>query len=599
VGYVLGIDLGTTYSAAAIDQDGQTQILELGSRSAAIPSMVVLRNDGETLTGEAAERRSLNEPERTAREFKRRLGDPTPLILGGTPYGAEAVTGILLHAITSQIASQRGGPADLIALTHPASYGPFKLDLLEQAVRLAELSNVVFISEPEAAALHYAAQERIEPGTAVAVYDFGGGTFDASVLRKTEDGFEVLGKPEGMERLGGIDFDEAVFQHVLQAIETDVSSLDPADPMVRSGLSDLRERCREAKEALSTDTDAVIRVSLPGIQTQLRITRAEFENIISPRIRETVATLQRAVRSAGLTMEQIDRILLVGGSSRIPFVGALVREMTGRPVAIDAHPKHAVALGAAAEARRRLDSGETSVVAPPASAAPQPLTPPPATPPLATPPPVVVPPAKQEAPPAVVPPPSRVEPAAPPPPAAPPASGRPKWPIAVAAVAVAAVIGAGLFFALSGGDDDETPSDSETPEATVTRSTTNQTSPTTANTAAATSTTAPPPTATLAPNTSRISAIQVVNGRFSVAFEVAGFTPDITRQHVHFFFNSVPPTQAGVPGAGPWIVFGAPSPFTGFAVSDKPATATQMCILVANADHSVRQGTGNCVDLPR
>ena len=352
MGYALGIDIGTTYSAAATARDDRLEIFQLGERAATIPSVIVLRADGEVLTGEAAERRALSEPVRTAREFKRRLGDPTPIILGGTPYGAEALIGHLLRTIVSRVTEQMGGPPDAIAVCHPASYGEYKIDLLRQAVRQADIGPVEFITEPQAAALHYALQERVPTGEVIAVYDFGGGTFDATILRKTEDGFEQLGRPEGMERLGGIDFDEAIFQHVMTTVRAAKVDIDPNDPATLAGVARLREECRRAKEGLSTDTDATIAVSLPGIQTEVRLTREEFESMIRPRIRESIQALERAARSAGLGFAELDRVLLVGGSSRIPLVAEMVREATGRPIAVDAHPKHTMALGAAWVAQR-------------------------------------------------------------------------------------------------------------------------------------------------------------------------------------------------------------------------------------------------------
>ncbi|MCE7928447.1 MAG: Hsp70 family protein [Chloroflexi bacterium CFX7] len=357
MGYVIGVDVGTTYTAAAVDANGRQEIFQLGSHAASIPSVVLLRADGEVLTGEAAERRAQTEPARTAREFKRRLGDPVPLLLGGTPYGAEALYAHLLRSVVDQVVTQRGEPPALVVVTHPASYGPYKLDLLRQAVRQAGIEQAVLLSEPEAAAVHYADQERLESGAVVAVYDFGGGTFDAAVLRKTADGFELLGEAEGLERLGGIDFDQAVLGLVNSATGGALEQLDPADPAARAAANRLREECRQAKEALSSDTEGVIPVLLPSRQTEVRLTREEFEEMVRPRLRETTAALERAIRSAGLKVEEVDRVLLVGGSSRIPLVGALVREATGRPTAIDAHPKHAIALGAAIFGRAHLDKG--------------------------------------------------------------------------------------------------------------------------------------------------------------------------------------------------------------------------------------------------
>jgi len=347
--YALGVDLGTTYSAAAVGRDGRVEVCTLGSTAPAIPSVVVLRADGDVLVGEVADRRSIAEPTRTAREFKRRLGDPTPIVLGGTPYGAEALMAHLLRSIVAQVSEREGERPDHIVLTHPANYGPYKLGLLEEAARLAglELDSVRYLSEPQAAAIAYAQAQRVEPGELVAVYDFGGGTFDAAVVRRTDTGFELVGVPEGMERLGGIDVDTAVLAHVNTSVDGMLSELDPADGSTRSALSRLRDECRLAKEALSTDTDTSIPVSVPGLQTEVRLTREELEGMIRPRIAETIEALQRAVASAHISMDEVSRILLVGGTSRMPIVAQMVRESTGRPVAVDAHPKLAIASGAA------------------------------------------------------------------------------------------------------------------------------------------------------------------------------------------------------------------------------------------------------------
>ncbi len=207
--YQAGIDLGTTYTAAAVYRKGRASICSLGSRGATIPSVVLLREDGTFLTGEAAARRAATEPERVVREFKRRFGDSTPLIVAGTPYSAEALTARLLQAVVAQVSEREGAPPDRIMVTYPANWGDYKKDLLDQAMRLAGLDDDVVdsITEPEAAVLSYAAQERVEPGEVVAVYDLGGGTFDAAILRRTSSGFSILGPPAGAE--GTITFSVA------------------------------------------------------------------------------------------------------------------------------------------------------------------------------------------------------------------------------------------------------------------------------------------------------------------------------------------------------------------------------------------------------
>ncbi|MBI2169292.1 MAG: Hsp70 family protein [Actinobacteria bacterium] len=371
--YTIGVDLGTTYSAAAIgtpgDGGGRVDIATLGHSAAVVPSVVLVRDDGEILVGEAAERRAVTEPTRVAREFKRRLGDPTPIILGGTPYGAETLTAHLLRHVVRTVSQQRGAEPDVVVVTHPANYGPFKLDLMREATRLADVGEVEFLAEPEAAALHYAGQDRLDPGSVLAVYDFGGGTFDAAVLRTTETGFEMLGTPEGMERLGGIDFDQAILTFVRDALGGAIDELDRSEPTTANALARLREDCRRAKEALSTDTDADIPVILPNLHTEVRITRAEFESMIRPRVTETIESLGRAVRSTGLDMDAVTKVLLVGGTSRIPLVADMIGAETGRPVALDAHPKHAIPEGAAKAALGMLaEHPADSAVTAPASA---------------------------------------------------------------------------------------------------------------------------------------------------------------------------------------------------------------------------------------
>jgi actin-like ATPase involved in cell morphogenesis len=373
--YHLGIDLGTTYTAAAAERSGVVEALTLGNRTASVPSVVYLRDDGEILVGEAATRRATSDPGRVAREFKRRVGDPTPIILGGTPYAAEMLMARLLRWSVDRVQEQQGEPPRAIALTHPANWGPYKLDLFTQAVRQVDLDAALMLAEPVAAATFYASQRRLEPGSVVAVYDLGGGTFDAAMVRRTHDGFEIIGSPEGMERLGGIDFDEAVFAHVRDAVHEGLDRLDPEEPAAQAAVARLRQECIDAKEALSSDTDVSIPVLLPGLQTEVRLTRAEFEAMIRPAISETIVALRRAIRSARVSNDEISAVLLVGGSSRIPLVAQMVGAELGRPIAIDAHPKDAIAFGAAiAVAARRGSATPESVTTVLADTRPPPPT---------------------------------------------------------------------------------------------------------------------------------------------------------------------------------------------------------------------------------
>ncbi|HEX2807196.1 MAG TPA: Hsp70 family protein, partial [Kineosporiaceae bacterium] len=240
--YALGIDLGTVFTAAATWRDGHAEIATLGSRAASIPSVVLLRDDDSFLTGEAANRRALLQPGRVAREFKRRFGDSTPILLGGTPYSAESLMAKLLGTVVADVTAREGEPPSEVCLCHPANWGPYKTDLLRQAVRMADLrAPVTMAIEPAAAAAYYARQTRIEPGSVVAVYDLGGGTFDAAVLRKTSTGFEIMGRPEGIEHLGGADFDAAVFHHVRSVVGSQLDALDDSAQTTVAAVARLRE----------------------------------------------------------------------------------------------------------------------------------------------------------------------------------------------------------------------------------------------------------------------------------------------------------------------------------------------------------------------
>jgi actin-like ATPase involved in cell morphogenesis len=310
-----------------------------------VPSVLYVGDDG-ILVGEAAERRSVSEPDRVVREFKRRIGDPTPLVVGGRPWAPEDLSARLVRWVVDRVAQREGAPAARMAVTHPASWGAHKKDRFGAALSAQGLP-VSFLAEPQAAALQYAAAERVEPGSTIAVYDLGGGTFDAALVHKDGQGFGLIGRPEGLERLGGIDFDDAVFEYVRANLPAAFADLDDTDPAVLSAIAAVRRECREAKEALSSDTEVSISVLTPAGQGAVRLHRTEFEALIRPQVEDTVEALRRAIHSAGLSAPQLSAVLLVGGSSRIPLVAQMVSEQLGRPVAVDADPKNAIALGAA------------------------------------------------------------------------------------------------------------------------------------------------------------------------------------------------------------------------------------------------------------
>lgn len=312
--------------------------------------MVFQAADGAFLVGEDAERRALTDPGRVARQFKGRIGDPTPLRIGDAALTAEAIAARFSVRLLNSVAERSGGPATRVAMTHPASWGHYRLESLRTALSAYGLADALFVPEPQAAVRAHDALTRMDEGAAVAVYDLGGKTFDAAVVRKlAADRFVLAGPPEELE-VGGLDFDEVVFQHVVEALRPGWDALDPTDPAVLTAVAELRRCCTAAKEMLSADTEVLIPVVLPGIATQdVRLGRAEFEAMIRPAVEETVAALDRALRSAGTPPHELAAVLLVGGSSRIPLVTQEVSAQLGR--AVSPAPNGMVAIGAALEAR--------------------------------------------------------------------------------------------------------------------------------------------------------------------------------------------------------------------------------------------------------
>jgi|CXWL01.1.fsa_nt_gi actin-like ATPase involved in cell morphogenesis len=650
--YSLGVDLGTTYTAAAIQRGDRLEIADLGTRSSMIPSVVYLREDGTVLTGEAAIRRGVTDPSRLSREFKRRMGDTTAILLGGVPYSVDGLMARMLQAVLATVTERQGEAPAAITLAHPANWGQYKKDLLEQAIRRADLDGVTTITEPEAAAVHYAMQATLESGSIVAVYDLGGGTFDAAVLRKTATGFELIGEPEGIERLGGIDFDEAVFRHVVTSLRGALAELDPDDPVAQAAVSRLRDECVSAKEALSADTEVSIPVILPNVQTEVRLTRAEFEAMIRPALADTLVVLNRAIRSAGVTAEQLHSVLLVGGSSRIPLIAQLVSAELGRPIALDVHPKHSVALGAAAFAAGAVTravpaSPATAVptvampVAPAAPAAPVapvsafPLVPdaPPAAPPGAPP---TAPGAAS-----VLPPPPNTPPAGVPPTISPvvayaapvkvePGTGNDKrrgLAIAAAALVVAALVAIG-FVVLTGGDDPsvaETPTGADVGQTTANTPTASSTRITEATDPATTEPATTEPATTAAPTTTIHAPCKGIaepcividsvsftadNTAVLIRWTARGFEPDINDLHAHFYWSNYEAFQAGSnapAGQGvPWEISDQPTHVgeEELLLTNRPVDALGVCATVgaalADPAHSaLNPKIFDCLPLPK
>ena len=344
--WILAIDFGTSYTVAAAKVGDRSP--EIGGERR-MPSVVMVDQDGQLFVGRTAEDLSVTNPGGTLRALKNRLGDQTPVILGGRPYQVVNLVAAVLRGVYEQVVEQIGEPPAEVRLTHPATWNQPRITRLVEAAARAGLGQPLLVPEPVAAALSYAADVGIAPGRPIVVYDLGGGTFDSAVVTVRDGGFTVVGRPGGDQHIGGELFDELVANYVGERI-------DPAawehiqvgdDASWRQIGAALRNEARKAKEALSSHPFVTVLVPLPSGLTQVRITRDEFRDMIRPYIAETVETLHRCIAAAGVDPRDLAGISLVGGSSRSPVVEDMVRDAFPMvPISRRGDPKATVAAGA-------------------------------------------------------------------------------------------------------------------------------------------------------------------------------------------------------------------------------------------------------------
>ena len=345
--YSLGVHLGTTSVAAAVAQGTRAEMVGLGEGGVVAAAAVYLRPDGVLVVGDPAARRRHLDPERVVREVRRRLGDPTPILLGGVGFDASVLLARMVTDVVSRVSAARGYPPEMVMLSRPASWGPFRRELFDNVSQLAGLPESRTITAAEAAATHYGAARRIADNEIVAVLHLGGGTCEVTVLRKTANGFVVLGAPESMERLGGTNIDEALLNYIDHATDNALADLDITNRSTAAMLARLHRDCALAKEALSFDDDAVVPVFLPDRQVDVRLTRATLEGLARPMLEATTGVFRQALDAADITARELGAVLLTGGSTRVPLLGRMISDAAGRPVVIDRHPEFAIALGAA------------------------------------------------------------------------------------------------------------------------------------------------------------------------------------------------------------------------------------------------------------
>ena len=369
MGYELGVDLGTSVTRAAVSRTSDeprfmSECVPLDGGRTTLVSALYLGEDGSVRVGEQAERRGLTDPDRVCRQFLQHLGSGTPIAVGDVAYRPEELTAEMLRYVLHRIAGREEGPAARVAVAHPVSWEAPSLELLTRALHEAGQSGVVLVPEPVAAAVHLAARGQLEPGRTVAIFDFGGGSFDAAVVRRDKpDVFTLLGEPLAVASPCGADLEEVLFTRVLTELDDRVGSVDTDDPEVLAAMGRLLAACVAAKEALSCATAVTVPVLLPGLRSEVRFTRNAFEAMIRPALQAAVEALGTVTDSGHVRPADVDQVLLTGGCAQIPLVAELLTAELQRPVTAHPDATTAVVLGTALAASRAMECiAETAAV---------------------------------------------------------------------------------------------------------------------------------------------------------------------------------------------------------------------------------------------
>jgi molecular chaperone DnaK len=348
---VIGIDLGTTNSCMAVMEGGEPRILTNSEGGRTTPSVVHITKEGERVVGVAAKRQLIVHPERTISSIKRKMGSDFKVKIDDKEYTPQEISAMVLAKLKRDAEASLGEKITQAVITVPAYFEDAQKRATRDAGTIAGLEVLRIINEPTAAALAYGLDKADKEQT-VMVYDLGGGTFDVSLLEIGEGVFEVKAT-SGNNQLGGDDFDQRIAEWLADSFHKDTGIDLRKDPRA---MQRLREAAEKAKIELSSQSSTDI--SLPFITADAEgpkhldttLTRAKFEELIYDLLEKTVGPVKQAISDAGIAAEDIDQVLLVGGSTRIPAVVDLVRKLTGKEPNKSVNPDEVVAVGAAIQA---------------------------------------------------------------------------------------------------------------------------------------------------------------------------------------------------------------------------------------------------------
>ncbi len=347
---VIGIDLGTTNSCVAVMEGGEAVVIPNPEGARTTPSVVGFKKDGERIVGETAKRQAITNPDRTIASIKRHMGTNHKESIDGKDYSAQEISAMILQKLKSDAEAYLGQPVTQAVITVPAYFNDSQRQATKDAGKIAGLEVLRIVNEPTAAALAYGL-EKSEDQT-ILVYDLGGGTFDVSIL-ELGDGFFEVKATSGDNRLGGDDFDQVVMDFLVAEFKKEQGIDLSKDKAAVQRLKDAAEKAKKELSGVLTTT-----VSLPFITVvdgvpqhlEINLTRAKFDELTAGLVERTLGPTRQALSDAGMTPADLNRIVLVGGSTRIPAVQDAIKKLTGKEPHKGVNPDEVVALGAAVQA---------------------------------------------------------------------------------------------------------------------------------------------------------------------------------------------------------------------------------------------------------
>ncbi len=346
----IGIDLGTTNSCVAVIEGGEPVVIANAEGARTTPSVVAFTKTGERLVGQVAKNQAITNPERTVSSIKREMGSNYKVNIDGKSYTPEEISAMVLQKLKADAEAYLGEPVNSAVITVPAYFTDAQRQATKDAGKIAGLEVKRIINEPTAAALSYGMDK--ENDQKVMVYDLGGGTFDVSII-EIGDGVQEVLATAGNNRLGGDDFDQRIIDWMLQSFKADAGIDLSTDKMAMKRLKEAAEKSKIELSGVTTSN-----INLPFITADatgpkhldLTLTRAKFNELTADLVEKTMGPVRTALSDSGLSIGEINKVLMVGGSSRIPAVQDAVKALIGKEPFKGINPDECVAIGAAIQA---------------------------------------------------------------------------------------------------------------------------------------------------------------------------------------------------------------------------------------------------------